>query len=251
MCPFRFVICYRVCQVHRFVDIVYKQINVYCRQCQHNPIENIMTKNNKLRDKLISIATQLVDKSGLVEFSWRSVAKEAGVSHGAPARHFADKTDLLESVAACGYNELADIFKQAREQSADDALVQLRTACHGYLDYALRHPGVIHLLAGGVLPWPAVGDNMRTAGQSAFISFMEIIEEGQARGIFRIDKTVQTQDSEAAINMSYAAWCTIHGLALFTSSGPLRSLQDYPEKLEEMVSSVLDTLLQGVLRPPL
>ncbi len=209
-----------------------------------------MRKNNTLRDNLISVATQLVDKNGLIEFSWRAVAKEAGVSHGAPARHFTDKTDLLENVAACGYNEIAEVCKQAREQSLNDPRTQLRTVCHGYLDYALRHPGVIHLLAGGILPWPAVGENLRAAGQTAFISFMEIIEEGQTTGVFRVDETIQTLDPKAAINMSYAAWCTIHGLALFASSGPLRSLQDYPEKLEELVSSILDTLLLGVLRPP-
>ena len=195
---------------------------------------------------MISVATQLVDKSGLTEFSWRAVAKAAGVSHGAPARHFADKTDLLENVAARGYNQLADVCRQAHEQFPDDPRTQMRTVCHGYLDYALRHPGVIHLLAGGVLPWPAVGEDLRIAGQTAFISFMEIIEEGQTTGVFRIDETVQTLDPEAAINMSYAAWCTIHGLALFASGGPPRSLQDYPEKLEELVSSVLNTLLLGM-----
>ena len=75
---------------------------------------------------------------------------------------------------------------------------------------------------------------------------MEIIEEGQATGVFRVDETAQTLGSEAAINMSYAAWSTIHGLALFASGGPLRSLQDYPDKLEAMVNSVLDTLLSGM-----
>ncbi len=213
-------------------------------------LELHMRKNNTLRDNLISVATQLIDENGLVEFSWRAVAKAAGVSHGAPARHFKDKADLLENVAACGYNEVADVCKQAREQSPGDPRLQLRTACHGYLDYALRHPGVIHLLAGGTLPWPEVSENLRTAGQTAFINFMEIIEEGQAAGVFRADDTVQKLESEAAINMSYAAWCTIHGLALFASNGPLRSLQDYPEQLEELVNSILDTLLLGVLRHP-
>ena len=208
-----------------------------------------MKKKNTLRDDLIRVATQLVDEYGLINFSWRSVAKEAGVSHAAPARHFSDKNDLLENVAACGYNEIAELCKQAQEQFPDDPSIQLRTACHGYFDYALQHPGVIHLLAGGVLPWPAVGDNLRTAGQLAFINFMEIIEKGQNTGVFRIDDSFQAQDPEAAINMSYAAWSTIHGLALFASNGPLRSLQDYPEQLEKMVSSVLDTLLMGICKP--
>ena len=205
-----------------------------------------MKEVNTLRDKLISVATQLVDQKGLADFSWRAMAKAAGVSHGAPSRHFADKSVLLEGVAARGLVQLMDVCVQARKRFPDDPRAQLRAACRGYLDYALLHPGVIHLLAGGVLPWPAVGEELRAAGQAAFISFMEIIEQGQTTGVFRLDQIGQTPDPEAAINMSYAAWCTIHGLALFASGGPLRSLQDYPDRFEEMVASVLETLLLGM-----
>jgi len=207
-----------------------------------------MKQVNTLRDKLISVATQLIDQEGLANFSWRSVAKAAGVSHGAPSRHFADKSVLLEGIAVRGFVQLRDVCVQARKRFPDDPRAQLRAACRSYLDYALLHPGVIHLLAGGVLPWPAVGEELRTAGQAAFVSFMEIIEQGQTISVFRLDQNSQTPDPEAAINMSYAAWCTIHGLALFTSGGPLRSLQDYPDQLDAMVTSVLDTLLLGMDR---
>ena len=205
-----------------------------------------MKKVNTLRERLISVATQLVDQKGLADFSWRAVAKAAGVSHGAPSRYFADKTVLLEGVAARGFVQLTDVCERARRRFTDDPRAQLRAVCRGYLDYALHHPGVIHLLAGSVLPWPAVGEELRAAGQAAFVSFMEIIEQGQTAGVFRVNEIGQTPDTEAAINMSYAALCTIHGLALFASGGPLRSLHDYPDKFEALVTSVFDTLLLGM-----
>ena len=208
-----------------------------------------MKEINTLRERLISVATRMVDQKGLADFSWRAVAKAAGVSHGAPSRHFADKRVLLEGVAARGLVQLTDVCVQARRRFPDDPRAQLRAACRGYLNYALHHPGVIHLLAGGVLPWPAVGEELRAAGQAAFISLMEIIEQGQTTGVFRLDKIGQTPDPEAAINMSYAAWCTIHGLALFASGGPLRSLQDYPGRFDALVTSVLETLLLGMDTP--
>ena len=209
-----------------------------------------MKEVTSLRDDLIDVATQLIDQGGLANFSWRAVAKSAGVSHGAPSRHFADKSVLLESVAARGFVQLKDVCVQARKRFPDDARTQLRTACRGYLEYALLHPGVIHLLAGNVLPWPAQGEELRAAGQAAFISFMEIIEQGQTTGVFRLDKIDWVPDPEAAINMSYAAWCTFHGLALFASGGPLRSLQRYPDKLEAMVAALFNTLLLGMDRRP-
>ena len=199
-----------------------------------------------LRDKLISVAMKLIDQEGLGNFSWRAVAKAAGVSHGAPSRHFADKSVLLEGIATRGFVQLKDVCMQAHKRFPDDPRAQLRAACHGYLDYALLHPGVIHLLAGGVLPWPAQNEELRAARQTAFISFMEIIEQGQTTGVFRLDKIGGAPDPEAAINMSYAAWCTFHGLALFASGGPLRSLQDYPDQLDAMVAAVFHTLLLGM-----
>ncbi len=205
-----------------------------------------MREINNLREKLINVATRLVDQKGLADFSWRAVAKAAGVSHGAPSRHFADKTVLLEAVATRGMMELADMCLRTHKGFPEDPRARLRAVLRGYLDYALHHPGVIHLLAGGVLPWPAVGEELRAAGQAAFISFMEIVEQGQTTGVFRLDKIGETPNPEAAITMSYAAWCTIHGLALFASAGPLRSLQDYPDRLEALVTSVLETLLLGM-----
>ena len=54
------------------------------------------------RGALIDQAAQLLDGGGLEAVTLREVGARAGVSRGAPYRHFADKEGLLTAVAADG-----------------------------------------------------------------------------------------------------------------------------------------------------
>ena len=55
--------------------------------------------HGNLREALIDAAVQLVEEGGPENVSVREVAKRAGVSPGAPFRHFSSKTALMTAVA--------------------------------------------------------------------------------------------------------------------------------------------------------
>ena len=55
--------------------------------------------HGNLRKALIDAAVQLVEEGGPEKVSVREVAKRAGVSPGAPFRHFSNKTALMTAVA--------------------------------------------------------------------------------------------------------------------------------------------------------
>ena len=55
-----------------------------------------------LRDALLSAGEAELRDRGIEGFTLRSCAKRAGVSHGAPAHHFADANALLTALAATG-----------------------------------------------------------------------------------------------------------------------------------------------------
>ncbi|MEM8998021.1 MAG: helix-turn-helix domain-containing protein, partial [Acidobacteriota bacterium] len=59
-----------------------------------------------LRAALVRSATELLERSGPGAVSLRSVARDAGVSHAAPYRHFKDRHELMEAVAAAGFRVL-------------------------------------------------------------------------------------------------------------------------------------------------
>ena len=89
---------------------------------------------------LRAATAQLVAEKGTSGFSLREVARRAGVSHAAPAHHFGDAEGMLTSVAAEGFEQLADALEAAGE-GIDDAVERLRRAGHAYVAVATRFPG--------------------------------------------------------------------------------------------------------------
>ena len=62
--------------------------------------------HGNLRSALLERAWDAVDADGPAALSLRQLARDAGVSHGASARHFRDKQALLDAVALRGFERL-------------------------------------------------------------------------------------------------------------------------------------------------
>jgi len=52
-----------------------------------------------LRKALLDAAREMIEQDGIDAFTLRECARRAGVSHGAPAHHFTDRTGLLTALA--------------------------------------------------------------------------------------------------------------------------------------------------------
>ena len=86
-----------------------------------------------LRATILAEAAVLVADRGADGLSLRELARAAGVSDAAPARHFTDRRGLFTALATEGFGMLADALKNARPDFLDAALA--------YVRFALDHPG--------------------------------------------------------------------------------------------------------------
>src|ERR1700754_5119881 len=59
-----------------------------------------------LRRAIVTAALEILSETQSVDFSLRELARRAGVSHNAPYKHFAEKSDLLAAVSAAGFELL-------------------------------------------------------------------------------------------------------------------------------------------------
>jgi AcrR family transcriptional regulator len=94
-----------------------------------------------LRRVLIDAALQLVGESGAERLSVREAARRAGVSPGAPFRHFPSRDALMQAVAEEAQRRFrAEIEAALAEAPADDPLGRFRCLGLAYMRWAMRNP---------------------------------------------------------------------------------------------------------------
>jgi AcrR family transcriptional regulator len=94
-----------------------------------------------LRRVLIDAALQLVGESGAEAVSVREVARRAGVSPGAPFRHFPSRDALMQAVAEEAQRRFrAEIEAALATAAPGDPLGRFRCLGLAYLRWAMRNP---------------------------------------------------------------------------------------------------------------
>lgn len=94
-----------------------------------------------LRAAMIEAAVALVEEGGAGGVTVREAARRAGVSSGAPFRHFASKAALMTAVAEEGMAKLrASIATKLAACKSDHPLVRLLAVGDGYFAWAVAHP---------------------------------------------------------------------------------------------------------------
>ena len=190
-----------------------------------------------LREALLDAAAELIGAAG-EEFTLREVARRAGVSHNAPYRHFRDKEDLLEAVAAQGFERLTASMRQAmrRGSSAEE---RLHLAGLGYVRFALRWPR--HIFVMFELPLKrAPSEEYAAAANESFATLLQVVAAAQA------EEKLPAGDP---VPLALAAWCAVHGLAKLAISGRLPFGGTSTLRFTRYLTAVLEGGLRAVPHP--
>ena len=116
-----------------------------------------------LANTLRRVARAMLDEASPDAVSLREAARRAGVSATAPYRHFANKEELLASVAAEGFKELAAAMETGATGS--DRLGGVGIA---YFDFALQKRGLFRLMFGPILVERAKYPELDKAASAVF-----------------------------------------------------------------------------------
>src|ERR1043166_1705436 len=113
-----------------------------------------------LRDSLIGASVDLIAREGIAAVNLRRVAREAGVSSGAPYHHFPDRAALLAAIVVQGSEILLERLRQARA-GAPDATAALGAIVRAYVGFARSHPAHVHVMLRPELFDPAAHPDAR------------------------------------------------------------------------------------------
>lgn len=169
--------------------------------------------HDNLRETLLELAETSVRTSGADSLSLRQLARDAGVSHAAPARHFRDRQALLDALALTGFERLN---AQLAEAAAPTAPFEssFRALANAYVRFAVENPELLNLMFA-VKHADGASDELQQAGSHSLRAVVSIIASAQEAG------EVIAGDPERFAMVVFAG---VHGVAALATGGLLGEL---------------------------
>jgi AcrR family transcriptional regulator len=185
--------------------------------------------HGNLRTALLAQAEHTLRERGVGELSLRELAREIGVSHGAPRRHFADRQALLDALAEAGFARLGAELRAAVAGAGEDFPDRLAATAAAYVRFATRDAALLELMFAGKHREPS--GSLHEAAERAFSVLLELIEQGQAEG------ALEPGEPE---RVGLVLFATIQGIAALLNGGVVG-----PEQLDELVADAIAHFLRG------
>ncbi|RBQ18311.1 TetR family transcriptional regulator [Spongiactinospora rosea] len=191
--------------------------------------------HGNLRTTLLAIAERNLREHGADRLSLRELAREAGVSHTAPRRHFADRQALLDALAEAGFARLDTELRDALAAAGEEFGPRLHAMAAAYLRFATEDAALLELMFTGKHREGA--ERLVAAAAAPFGRMYDLIAEGQAQGV------LEPGDPERVGIVLYA---TLHGIATLINGNLVA-----PELLDGIAPTAVERFMRGspVARP--
>jgi len=127
------------------------------------------------RRALLDAAVELLDSGGPDAVTLRAVGARAGVTRGAPYRHFPDKDSLLTAIAAEALDRLADQVQAVRADPRVPPADTLHRALAALMTVGRRQPHLYRLMFASPAGDPAAIHGAVQAAERAWAEFLAIV----------------------------------------------------------------------------
>ncbi|MEV0218025.1 TetR/AcrR family transcriptional regulator [Streptomyces sp. NPDC050704] len=183
-----------------------------------------------LRSALLDSAERTLREKGVGSLSLRELARETGVSHAAPGRHFKDKQALLDALALAGYDRLAEVLAAAYDPALP-LQPRLTALARAYLAFATENAELLALMYARKHE-PEAAEQMAAGVDRSVGSLGRVIADAQRHG-----EVVEGDPERLTLFMG----ATLHGIAALTAGGLLDADEAFG-----MTEDLIHHLLHGL-----
>jgi AcrR family transcriptional regulator len=182
--------------------------------------------HGNLREALVEAALALIAEKGPAGFTIAEAARLAGVSPGAPYRHFRDAEALLAEVALRGFERFTALLATAWNDGQPDKLRAFEAVGRAYLAFARDHPAYYAAMFETRIAFDS-HPGLLAAGDRAFAVLREAADT--------LTAGLPPGRRPPALMVALHVWAMSHGIAsLFVRADPSRrKLPMSPEDLLE------------------
>jgi AcrR family transcriptional regulator len=166
-----------------------------------------------LRAAMVEAALKLIAIHGPRGFSLSEAARLAGVSVGAPYRHYADKEALFSEIAAQGFVELFERIEAAAQTSPDDPRKRLVAIGMAYVRFAVERPSHFQVMFDSAIHRrkdPAVD----VPADRSFQMLAQTVHDAAVKKDVRSEET-----------LTAATWALMHGHAMFAMDDSFTNME--------------------------
>lgn len=145
-------------------------------------VSNRPYHHGDLRDAILHRAAEIVGEEGIEALSLRAIARDLGVSHAAPNRHFKTKAELLSALAATAWFYAREVTLAAAEAvETDNPYIRLNAMGRGFLGWALDNRALFTALMHPDVARYAY-DELEEAKQEFMEAIRRVVIETQQHG---------------------------------------------------------------------
>jgi AcrR family transcriptional regulator len=193
-----------------------------------------------LRRVLVEAALRLAEEGGAAAVSVREAARRAGVSPGAPFRHFESRDALMTAVAEEAQRRFrAEIEAALSEVPADDALRRFRSFGLAYLRWAIRNPTYFEIISSGRY-FDHDGAAELSRDNAELIAMTErMLAEAFAKGALR------TAELKPVL---IAGRALVYGFARMNIDGHFPRWGVAGPEAEQTAEAILDLFIEGIAK---
>ncbi|MBX3053680.1 MAG: TetR/AcrR family transcriptional regulator [Caldilineaceae bacterium] len=190
----------------------------------------------RTREAILEAAQEIISTDGTDALSMRAIAQRIDYSPAGLYEYFGGKEEIITAVCEEGEKQLFALMDQVDKSLAPAEY--LRDIGHAYIRFAMERPD--HFLL--MFSTPSLGQNEeeitgKSADSSAFGILLFAIRRGVEAGIFLLRPGLDL------LTMAYAAWATVHGLAMLRAT----HLRDFPMDFDTADRAALANFGRGLM----
>ncbi|GAA2225241.1 WHG domain-containing protein [Herbiconiux moechotypicola] len=163
--------------------------------------------HGNLRAALLERAGATLASDGVDGLSLRQLARDLGVSHAAPGRHFRDRQALLDALALDGFEAMNSALATAAA-GGGDARARLTALAEAYVGFAVENSALLALMYS-VKHAPGASEALRAVGSGGLEIVAATLAAAQRAG------EIAPGDPERLALVSFAA---VHGVATLATN---------------------------------
>jgi AcrR family transcriptional regulator len=195
--------------------------------------------HGNLRNALMAATLELLEEGGPEAVSVREAAKRAGVSAGAPFRHFPTRTALMTAVAEEATRRLkTEIATAVAAVASADPLTRFRAFGTGYFRWVNRNKAMFLVVSTRSLIDYDGSPTMGPDNDELRAQMNALLQEAADRGLLR--------PGAKGAPVALAARAFVYGLARMLIDDHLRQWKAPSEKPEVAMNRALDLFIDGL-----